>query len=258
MDTTDSLIHSVNGRLMPKDPLSFFQHMKTNRYFITFTNTPEVWRDDMIIAERCFADMIICPTFKNESFMNILQETKDILKQRMKYPGVKENPVLEKIAKTWILPTKLYDGPPLSNILSGLTESVFYDTFVPFFDSIGNTEHKMHFVKIDLEDSIERKLVYTLLDSGFRPSLLHVKWSYDVDEHTPTAHCIGHLFNSGYSLIGVENGQYLYMFTEQGMYDITTMKTLGFQNPFLKSILESVSETLPNNISQEKKEVSTD
>jgi hypothetical protein len=86
--------------------------------------------------------------------------------------------------------------------------------------------------------------LYKFLDNGFRPSIILVKWSHDLDDHIPTAHCAGHLMNSGYALASLENGYSLYVFTDQVLYDITSMKTLGLKNPIMESILQSVSENM--------------
>ena len=90
-----------------------------------------------------------------------------------------------------------------------------------------------------MSDGVERQFIYKFLDSGFRPSIILVKWSNDLDEHYATAHCGGHLVNSGYSLLSLENGYALYIFSEQTLYDICSMKTIGMQNPIMASIVQS-------------------
>ena len=235
-------IQIVNDRPIPKEPLSFFQYNQGARYFVTIADSPSVWRNDLILGERFFSEMIICPfTDSEEIHSKELILVKDILKQRMKYPGVKEDPALEKLAKTWILPTKIYIGPNAENFLTS-SESSVRDSFEPFFKALNNESLMIHILKLELNEGKERQLLYKFLDNGFRPSLVLVKWSYDLDDSTPTAHCSGHLLNSGYSLVALENGYALYMFSEQTLYDITSMKTIGLKNPMMESILGSVSE----------------
>ena len=246
----------VNNRPIPKEPLSFFQYNQGSRYFVTITDSPTVWCDDLVLGERFFSEIIICPFVDHEeTHSKELTLVKDVLKQRMKYPGVKENPALEKIAKTWILPNKVHMGPNAEAFLSTSEHSV-KDSFEPFFKTINNETSMIHILKLELNDGKERALLYKFLDNGFRPSLVLIKWSYDLDDHVSTAHCAGHLLNSGYSLVGIENGYSLYMFSEQTLYDITSMKTIGLKNPMMESILSSVSEymkvTTPGEIAKEQ------
>ena len=231
----------VNGRPIPKEPLSFFQYNQGSRYFVTIAESSAIWRNDLILGERFFSEMVICPFTNFEDNVKELETVKDILKQRMKYPGVKDDPELEKIAKTWILPNKVNMGPKATDII-GSSESSVKDSFEDIFKTLNNESSMIHILKLELTDGKERQFIYKFLDNGFRPSLILVKWSYDLDDHNSTAHCGGHLLNSGYRLVTIENGYALYMFSDQVMYDITSMKSLGIKNPMMESILSSVSE----------------
>jgi hypothetical protein len=192
------------------------------------------------------ADVIVCPyvlpentSFPLESHTAEFQRTKDVLKQRMKYPGVQDSPILTQVAKTWVLFTKLHFGPNAVKFLDPSCTSI-QTCLQSTFTALNMEEPVLRLVKIEVGDGHERQILYKLLDSGFRPSLLLVKWSYDLDTHIPTAHCAGHLVNSGYSLL-YGNEQYaLYMFMEETLYDICSMKILGVKNPFIASILESI------------------
>lgn len=238
----DFEVQVINGRPIPKEPLSFFQYNQGSRYFVTVAETPAVWRDDLVLGERFFSEMIICPfsDLSNEH-ANELNMVKDVLKQRMKYPGVKEDPALEAIAKTWILPTKVTLGPNAESFLTS-SESSVKDSFESVFKTLNNESSMIHILKLELSDGKERSVLYKFLDNGFRPSLILVKWSHDLDDHIATAHCGGHLLNSGYSLVAIEGEYTLYVFSEQVLYDITSMKTISHKNPMMESLLSSVSE----------------
>ena len=99
-------------------------------------------------------------------------------------------------------------------------------------------------LKIELPNGKERKLLYTFMDNGFRPNLVLVKWSNDLDDHIPTAQCAGHVINCGYSLVALENGYALYMTIGESLYDLCSMKELGHRNVILETILNSVSEQM--------------
>lgn len=236
------MIQLVRDRPLPKELLSFFQYKQGNRVFLTLTDTTSVWRDDLAIGERLFADVLVCPVEVTPEIQQDLDTTKDVLKQRMKYPGVKENPVLEQVAKTWILPTKLHLGPTVSTFLFSSTDETLHSALAQHFESLTPGEQQIHLLKVELAGGLERSVLYKVLDEGFRPSLLLVKWSHDVDEHLPSAHCAGHLLNSGYACLAYENGYGLYMYNDQVLYDICSLKEPSLKNPIMESLFSTVND----------------
>jgi len=228
---------TVNSMPFIKEPFSFFQSSKV-RVFLTITNSPEVWQNDLSLSEKMLSETIVCPyTNSMEEHSSAVDLTKIVLKERMKYPNIKETPHLEKIAKTWIMPGKLHLGPNATQFLQG-DEMCIHAHLEPFFTTL-NAPTSIQLLKVEVSDGQERQLLYKFLDSGFRPSVLLVKWSHDLDDHIPTANCAGHILNSGYSLFGLSNSYALYVFTEQTLYDLCSMKTISNKNPFLEAILES-------------------
>ena len=238
-------IQVVRGRPILKDPLGFFQYKQGSRNFLTITDSADVWKDDLIISERFFATTVVCPYRASDMETHTSEMTcvKDILSQRMKYPGVKENPALEQIAKTWVVPGKLHLGPSMEDSL-GLDNTALTVKFDSIFELLKTDTKLFQFLKVELSNGMERMMIYRLLDAGFRPSLLLVKWSEDLDTHLGTAYCAGHVMNCGYSLVAVEGSYALYVFSDQVLYDICSMKSPSSKNPMLQSILESVSETM--------------
>ena len=239
--------HVVRDRPLPKEPLNFYQFKQGNRLFLTICEDAQVWQDDLVIGERLFADTVVIPVGDVAPHEEALVLVKDVLKQRMKYPGAKENPKLEQLAKTWVLPTKLHLGPNMSSFLAPSEHSV-QEALDSIVQSVNPDEGKVHFLKVEVSNGLERQLLFKVLDNGFRPGLLMVKWSYDMDDHTATAHCAGHVLNSGYSLVALENGYALYMFTDQPLYDITSMKQISLSNPMMDSILLTVSDSLVKSV----------
>jgi len=228
----------LESRPFITNSLTFFN--KPNRIFLTIAEDPQVWQTDLCISEKMLAETIVCPY---NSSMDIHKDaydiTKTVLKERMKYPNIKDAPHLEKIAKTWILPTKLHLGPDARQFLEGPPDSIIYTLLSPLFTTL-SVEPTIHCLKVEVSGGQERHFLYKLLDTGIRPSLLLVKWSNDLDAHTLTAQCAGHILNTGYSLLNLNDSYALYMFTDQPLYDICSVKTVGFKNPFLEAILQSI------------------
>jgi hypothetical protein len=231
----------VRGRPVPKEFLTMFNISYANRLFVTVTDKNDVWQDDLAIAERIFGSMVLMPVaMDKEALEKEWALTGDVLKQRMKYPGVKEDPKLLQLAKTWVLPTKLSKMEQNDTVLT-LSADDFADPFKSLFEQLKVEEQKIHVLKIELQKGLERQFVYKFLDAGFRPSVLLVKWTEDLDDNVSTAHCAGHLMNSGYALVNLEGQYALYMFRDQVLYDICSMKTVDLKNPMIESLLESVS-----------------
>jgi hypothetical protein len=234
-------ILNVGDRLIPKESVQFFgiPNSKDKHIVISISSKPEVWQEDLVIAERIFADFIICP-FKDYTNHTIAYTlTKNVLQQRMKYPDIKENPELMKIAKTWILPNRVHMGPDASQFFC--LENGPLVMLSSIFEKL-ETKKVINYLKIEVDDGMERNLVYSILDSGFRPGLFCVKWTHDVDEHLATAHCVGHLINSGYRMIKQENGYSLYYFIDDVIYDICSVKDPSLDNPFIKNITEILNK----------------
>lgn len=235
------VVQTIRGMPMIKDPLSFFQMKQDSRIFVTITDSPSVWQNDLIIAERLFAEIVVCPFQIDATIQtDTMTVTRDVLKQRMRYPNVKDDSVLETIAKTWVLPAKVHDGPCAEEFLH-TDEGAIFTSMNPIFKALNKEDSPViHMLKLELTKGVERQMIYKFLDSGFRPSILLIKWSYDIDEHVATAHCAGHVMNSGYSLFAYENGYALYIFTDQTLYDTCSLKTIGYTNPILASIVSGI------------------
>lgn len=233
----------VNERPIPKDTLAFFQNKQGPRIFLTITDDSSVWKKDLAVTERFFSEMIVCPFQSSvDDIEREIQTVKEILRLRAKYPGVKENPEMLMVSKTWVLPNKVSIGPSAIEFLAPCTSSI-QTTCQPMFHRL-NSEEMIHILKIELTHGLERQLVYRFMDSGFRPSLVLIKWSLDLDDHIPTAHCAGHLVNSGYALVSLQNGYALYIYTDESLYDICSMKTVGLQNPIFAELTSTIHESL--------------
>lgn len=239
-------IHVIRGRPILKEPLNFYNFKQGNRLFLNIVDNESVWKEDLFIGERLFADTVLCvPASNLETNTKELARVQDILKQRMKYPGAREDPAIEAIAKTWVLSTKLHLGPTVEQLLDHSENSARVQ-LESVLVNLNITDAVIHFMKIELANGLERQVIYKILDNGFRPSLMMVKWGNDLDDHIATAHCAGHILNTGYALVALENGYALYMFIDHSLYDTCSMKTVSVENPFIDSISESILEMVRN------------
>ena len=226
-------ICSVANRPFIMNPLQFFSNTKQSRILLTVTDN-ESWKQDIELAEKMFGTILIS-TDQSSDFLVY----KDVLKQRLRYPNIKENPELLNLAKIWILPNKVH--------LVDTPQEVFksYKNCLNKSEANIGTIEKLSFVKYELSDGSERMHIYKLIDEGYRPSLLCVKWTKDVDDDYATAYCAGHLCNSGYTLLEVQNGYYLYYYADDmASYDTVSYKEITYGNPVIQSLTDQFNEAL--------------
>ncbi len=77
-----------------------------------------------------------------------------------------------------------------------------------------------------------------MMDSGYRPGILLVKYSEDPDGSVPAMLVAGHLQMSGYRLIETKDNWFFYLYTDICFYDSCSWRNTKIQNPLVKSIIE--------------------
>lgn len=92
---------------------------------------------------------------------------------------------------------------------------------------------KVDICKIDTNAIKTRMIIYELLDAGFRPGILLVKFNDSPDTNTSSQLVAGHLQNCGYSLMGVHEDKYLYYFTDNCLYDYCSWTEVSIENPII-------------------------
>jgi len=228
------------------NPLSVVDSSKKNRIFVNISDNPQRWKRDLILGEKLFADTFICPvTHAVQTITSDIADVKDILTKRSAYPDIKETPEKVEISKTWILAKKVHEGPnaleflqPTENAMKkSLLSCVESSIAEAEADAEADADRTIQCLKIEVQGGLERQFVYRFLDDGFRPSIVIVRWSYDIDDHYSTAICVGHLLNCGYTHVRMEQNYSLYMYEDQPLYDICSLKTVGKGNPIMETLI---------------------
>jgi hypothetical protein len=217
-----------------KNPLSFFASTKNFRAILSITDSADL-TNDIQIAEKMFGTLFISSPV--EDIESKVQEIRDVLKQRLRYPGINERQDLLKLAKIWILPNKIHTVSKPQEFLASFKDNLAQKQADYSFDTLSC-------VKIELSDGQERMIIYKMLDDGFRPSLIIVKWSEDLDTNYSTAYCAGHLVNSGYVMVDNKNGYALYFYTDASIYNTVSMKDVCYGNPIVKNFQDETEELL--------------
>jgi hypothetical protein len=225
--------YELEGIPFIKNPLNFFSSTKTNRYLLVISDNPNSWKKDMVLAEKMFGHLLISNSSSEFSTEFLLHQ--EVLRHRLKVPGIQNNPELMKTAKIWILPNKLIKAPPPDILLNSLETSIQPLLQLP--------QGTLSYVKIDLTEGKERMMVYRILDDGYRPGLLCVKWTNDLDEHYATAYCAGHLMNAGYIHVMTSSNKFsLYYYSGLSLYDSCSMKDISWGNPIAQAFIASSKE----------------
>jgi hypothetical protein len=158
-------------------------------------------------------------------------EVRTILKDRKLPEGASD---FAKGAETkWVLPKNVrsYAGTP------GITVS-FDDCVHQTVESMKLTEPRIDILKISLTGGAERKLIYALVDTPYRPGLILVDWSEMPDAHLFTTLVAGHLQNCGYCLVASHGSHFLYMFNDKCMYEYCSWETNKVPNPLVTEIMK--------------------
>jgi hypothetical protein len=138
----------------------------------------------------------------------------------------KDKQWLEGVQKKWILP---------KNLIVKRTD-IDWNTIFPELKQ--SAEGRVDLLKIECYDEKERMLLYSLLDSGFRPGILLVKYTVDPDANVPSMLVAGHLQMSGYRLLSSNNSWFLYLYTDICFYDSCSWRDDTVQNPLIKYVIE--------------------
>lgn len=152
----------------------------------------------------------------------------------------------------WILPKNLriHDALPWwqngSIDLSGgsIRTQKFTDCMASISSAmkIKDNASRIDILKIDTASSapgLERAILGAMLNDGFRPSMILVRWSAMPDTDLATTLAAAHLQNSGYSLIGKEDNKFLYYFTDEDLYQICSWEGIVPNNPIITEVISA-------------------
>ena len=180
-----------------------------------------------------------CPIHIYDTRLEIAQqwnETKDVLKNR-KRPG-SATAFTEKVDTKWVLPKNIHlytDIPGFTN------ESVSFETCVrEIVTAMKVSEERIDILKVSLPDGAEKKVIYALLNSPYRPSLLMVQWTVAPDTDLSTTLCAGHLQSSGYTLLEKHNNRFIYLFNNNCMYEICSWENNKVDNPMIAELTDAM------------------
>jgi len=106
--------------------------------------------------------------------------------------------------------------------------------------AVSEDNTRIDLLKIDMSGGVERLALNEILDAGFRPSLLMIRWSEEPDSHPGVRLAAGTLQNCGYVLVKKEGTKYLYFFVDNDMYATCSWEIEGSVNPMVDAVVQEV------------------
>ncbi len=189
------------------------------------------------------AEIIGCPVniiCANESEAATWNEVKDCLKTH--------KPAKEPLStfsqgsdKKWVLAKNV-------RISTEWKSGSIYSTVKDFCNamSISEDDTRIDILKIDMSGGAERRTLYEILDAGFRPAIVMIRWGGAPDSHPGVRVAAGNLQNCGYALVKMEGAKSLYYYVDNDMYATCSWELEGSINPMVDAVVQQVlSEIQP-------------
>lgn len=158
----------------------------------------------------------------------------------------------EVLTDHWILPDSTKFSSTVPAQFSGTIDISGTPTQLSAIDT--DAIPRVDICKVDY-DELTTSIVYTVLNSGYRPGLFYINWPAHPDESNTTMICAGHLQTCGYRLLKCIGNYCLYIFVDGCMYETCSWARDDCTNPmftdFRKEILDGVNHFLEMNTKKE-------
>jgi len=205
---------------------------------------------DLEIAESLGCPLHVCPLSDSEKMA--WSEVSTVLKDRKR--DASDSPFTEFVDTKWILPknVRILDSVPwwfsgkidISGVEHPTKELTTCVESMCTAMKLKDSAKRIDILKIDTKQSapgLEIPLLYSILSSGFRPSVVMVKWSKMPDVDLSTTISAGHLQCSGYSLLEVLEDKFLYYFNDSNLYEVCSWEERTTMNPIANEIIRATS-----------------
>ena len=232
MQTT--LLHEKGGDPFPclKDIYLTFQRKGIRTVFLSMGASPSC------IPDLELAEILGCPVniiCTNESEVAAWGEVKECLKTH-KPASEPLSTFSEGSDKKWVLAKNIRivaaewkAGAILSNVKEACKSM-----------AVSEDNTRIDLLKIDMSGGAERRALYEILDAGFRPAVIMIRWGAQPDSHPGVRVAAGNLQNCGYVLVKKEGQKYLYVFVDNDMYATCSWEIEGAVNPMVDAVVQEV------------------
>ncbi len=137
---------------------------------------------------------------------------------------------LQGIERKWILP---------KNILVKKTSF----GWTTLRDEVQNQpENRCDLLKVEAKNEEEQVILYSMINTGYRPGILLIRYTEDPDANVPSMLIAGHLQMLGYKLVSLSGNWFLYVFSDLCLYDSCSWRNTKDQNPVVRYLAELFKE----------------
>jgi hypothetical protein len=202
---------------------------------------------DLEICEELGSPLFVCPV--TESGHKQWNEVGAILKLHARTEETSQYSFSEHADTKWILSKnfRIQDSLPWWNTgtmdISGeIVKTVkAFDWVTSICSTMKiNGDVRIDILKIDMPHDLERGALSSIIDAGFRPGLILIKWNKMPDTDIPTSILAGHLHNCGYHLVMTESNKFVYYYTDNDLYMTCSWENTLYQNPIITEIINKI------------------
>jgi hypothetical protein len=204
------------------------------------------------MADLDIAELLGCPIHivpLNEEHVNMWDEVKRILVVRERNDSSSIYDFSKDVSEKWVLPKNVQIHKSLpwwNNATIQMSENDTLKTR-EFYEWVEDackltkleSDVRLDILKLDMGNGMERSVLVSMLNAGFRPACILVNWEYAPDTHTPTTLAAGHLQTCGYKLISKVDNKFFYFFIDQDMYMTCSWEDTRAPNPMVHEILSN-------------------
>lgn len=105
--------------------------------------------------------------------------------------------------------------------------------------NIPSDNHRVDLLNIQIGDSNEIPVLFSLLNSPYRPGLIIVNFTNSPDTNIYSTQAAGHLQNMGYMLMEKEGTKFLYMYNDKNVYEFCSYENTKIDNPLVYELVKS-------------------
>lgn len=235
---------------LPDQLWELFSKKGTKTIFLSLGTSPSCLAD-LDIAEQLGCPLHAFPVTETE--LAAWEETREVLIRRARDASGARFPFSAGAEEKWILKKNLIVQRAVPWIgclgeqvatLEGATTPLPLKPAEPLITGLCSAlkleSARVDILKLDYAGSLpglEREALRAVLEAGFRPGLVLVRWEGSPDAHVPSCYAAGHLQMMGYKLIAVHEGKYLYYFTDQDLYMSCSWLVTTVPNPLAHELL---------------------
>jgi hypothetical protein len=213
----------------------FYSEKGVKTVFISVGSSPNA------VADLDIAETLGCPVHVwnfNDAHTANWDEVRQVLKDRKRTSAA--NGFTEGVDTKWVLPKNVRSYIGIPGFYTAASTVSLDDCVKQCTDTMKmDGEKRIDILKISLVEGGERSVLAAVLDTGYRPGLIMVKWSHMPDTHLFTTLTAGHLQNCGYTLLESNADHFTYMFIDRCIYEICSWETNKTVNPLVSEIMEA-------------------